>query len=186
MKAVITALAFAAALAGQPVPVKPAAAVAPSPVVRSTPAVELAVIKELETSFEQKVKHLDAEERFQLLGAASGVYLRGYGVVFTVPLDLIDTPPITIGRSVITPAHRKMVHEKKTAHLPLFRKAIMEMAILAAGSVKPLPPGEKIVIAARLFYFDWEDCAGLPSVMIATASRAGALGSEEIKLEEQE
>jgi hypothetical protein len=47
-----------------------------------------------------------------------------------------------------------------------------------------LPPNEKVVVAVRLFYMDWEDKNGLPNQIVMTADRASAVAGK-IETDEQ-
>jgi hypothetical protein len=143
-----------------------------------------AVIAKIESGFENRLRGLDSSEPFVLLGATSGVYVGGYGVVFTTPLDLATTPQTSPFQPVIPKAQAAVVHQRKLAHLPLLRKAMADTVAAAANQLKTLAPGEKIVFAVRVFYLDWEDRTGLPSQIVASADRESALAGK-IQMDEQ-
>ena len=49
-----------------------------------------------------------------------------------------------------------------------------ELLATSAASLDALPPNEQIVVAVTLFYYSWEQKAGLPSQILMQASK-GAL-----------
>ncbi len=132
-------------------------------------------ISQIETEFESKLKSLDMNDPVQLLGAASGVYVNGCGMVFTTPLSLATTPDRSPFEPVISKAKAQIVHDQKVKHLPLVTKTLKDAVAAAANKLKALSPGDRIVFAARVYYLDWEDRSGLPSQIVASADRASAL-----------
>ena len=164
--------------------VKPASSTAPAPASVETPRVSPQTLAQLEQDFEDKVKAIRGPEPFSLLGASSGFYLEGYGVVLTLPLDLIPTPGISPFRPQFTKQDQEQVHRRKLAQLPALRQAAREMLASAAASLSTLPVDRKISVAVRIYYMSWEDSAGLPHQIVATADRKSALAGA-IQLEEQ-
>jgi hypothetical protein len=146
---------------------------------------ELSAVPKIESLFEQRLKDLDATDPFDRLGACSGVYLSGYGLVFTIPLSLVAYPTFGPFTGGFTPQKAEAIHKRKLAHLPALRKAMREMLIEGARAFPALPPNEKIVVAARLFYLEYEDKTGLPNQMVIAADRASALAGNIQPPEEQ-
>jgi hypothetical protein len=60
-----------------------------------------------------------------------------------------------------------------------------EMALQASKAFPTLPPTDKVVVAARLFYLDYEDKTGLPNQMVIAADHASALAGNIQPPEEQ-
>jgi hypothetical protein len=187
----LLSLLMAGVCAGQ---VKPSPVAAPTvnakevakvqPPSSAPPLVSPQALGSLEQSFEDKVRSLNGVEAFNLLGASAGFYLEGYGVVVTVPLDLINTPGVTPMRLQFTKQDQDDVHKRKLAQLPALRRAAREMVTAAANSLTTLPMDRKISVALRIYYMAWEDSAGLPRQIVATADRKSAK-SGAIQLEEQ-
>jgi hypothetical protein len=136
---------------------------------------DLRAIARLEAGFEDSVKSLDPKDPFVLLGACSGVYVKGYGVVFTTPLDLISTPRVTPFAQAISKVQADRVREAKLAHVPILREALRKSLMEAARTLTSLPENEKVVVTARIFYLDWESRAGMPSQIVLSATRQAAL-----------
>jgi hypothetical protein len=163
----------------QPVTVPPQAVAASAEISQG----DLRAIAKLEAGFEDSIKSLDPKDPFVLLGACSGIYIKGYGAVFTTPLDLISTPRVTPFAQVITKAQADRVREAKLAHIPILREALRKSLMEAARTLTSLPENEKVVVAARIFYLDWENRAGMPSQIVLSATRQAALAGN-IQVEE--
>jgi len=160
------------------------ASTAPAPASAETPRVSTQTLAQLELGFEDKVKAIRAPESVSLMGASSGFYLEGYGVVLTIPLDLTYTPGISPFHQQFTKQEQEQVHRRKLAQLPAMRQAVREMVVSAAASLTTLPMDRKISVAVRVYYQAWEDSSGLPRQIVATADRKSAQAGV-IQLEEQ-
>lgn len=135
---------------------------------------DFAEVAKLESVFEEKLKDLNPNDPVDRLGACSGVYLSGYGLVFTTPLSLVPAPVFSPFTGGYTPQKADAIHARKLKNLPALKKAMTEMLEQTAKTAA-LPADEKVVIAVRLFYLDYEDKTGLPNEIVMSADRAGAL-----------
>jgi hypothetical protein len=179
VKAAAVLLAAALACAAQTAP--PAAAPAQP---QAAPAFDRVAIGSLESQFETRVNQLDVNDPVQMMGACAGVYVPGYGMVFTLPVVLATTPSVSPFHMTITVTDKTGVHNRKLAHLPIFRKALKEMLAGAFAALPKLPANEKIALGVRVFYLDWEDRTGLPSLIVLSADRASAQTGN-IQMDEQ-
>ena len=186
--AVLPVLALAMACSAQEPPsqVSPVAVAAPvqPPPAPAMKRLDFNAVAKIESDFERKLEHLDSADPFEAMGACSGIYLNGYGLVFTTAVSLASAPKFGPFTGAYTKEKAEAVHKRKLAHLPALRKAMSEMLIGAAKSLSALPPNEKVVVAVRLFYLDYEDRTGLPNQIVMTADRASALAGN-IQTEEQ-
>jgi hypothetical protein len=121
---------------------------------------------------------------FDLLGATRGLYLDGFGAVFTTELSLIVTPHANPFRQQITKEEAALVHQRKLARLPLLKQAMAEMMRTSAVALVQIPDGQQIVLAVRLLYLPYEDTTGLPAQVLMSATRRGAM-SGDVKTEDQ-
>ena len=144
-------LVVACICAGQ-TEIKPPSPTVSAPVTVETPRVSPQVLAQLEQAFEDKVKTLKGAEPCNLLGASSGFYLDGYGVVLAMPLDLINTPGISPFHQQFTKQEKELVHRRKLAQLPALKQAAREMVASAAASLPTLPLDRKISVAVRIYY----------------------------------
>jgi hypothetical protein len=168
----------AAALAFAQAPLK-VAAVSPA----TAPAPQRQILTDLEKRLDTKVSQVGGKDQVYLLGLTRGLYLAGYGTVFTQELDLIETPGISPFHQQISPQEIVTVHQRKLANLAALRKTLRDMWADAAQSLTATPDTEQVVLAVRLLYRSWEDTSGLPSEIVLKGPRRAAPGS--IPMEEQ-
>jgi len=140
---------------------------------------------DLEKRFDNKLAATGSpNDPIDLLGTTRGLYLDGYGAVFTTELSLIITPTVNPFRKEITKEEAARVHQRKVARLPLLKQAMMEMMRTSAMALIQIPDNQQVVVAVRLLYLPWEDTTGLPAQVLMSASRRGVLNGD-IKTEEQ-
>jgi hypothetical protein len=168
------------ALAGRKGALQIASAV-PQPGAR----VDFAGVAKIETVLEQRLKSLNPSDPIDLLGACSGVYLDGYGLVFTAPISLVIEQTFSPFNGGYTPQKAEAIHKRKLAQLPLLTKAANDMLVQAAKAATELPPDEKIALAIRFFYLDYEDTKGLPREIVVSADRASALAGRVLQEERE-
>jgi hypothetical protein len=117
------------------------------------------------------------DDPFDTLAYPQGVYLPGYGVVFTAKVDLIVSPAVTPFRPSITPREAARVRDRKLKKLPLLRTTMKAFLVSAAKSLDPVPTGEQVVVAVALHYYPWENAKGIPQQIVLHAERGTLLGS---------
>jgi hypothetical protein len=138
----------------------------------------------LEKRLDDKVTAADAKDPVDLLGLTRGLYLPGYGAVFTTEISLIVTPSLSPFRQQITKEDAVKVHQRKIEHLASLKKAMREMWVEAATSLTSIPDTEQVVLAVRLLYQPWEDTKGLPGQIMMKGPRKAAITGN-IQTEEQ-
>ena len=116
-----------------------------------------------------------ANDPVDMLGLMRGLYLDNYGVVFTSEISLIVTPTLTPFRPTITKELHDQVHQKKVSRVPALRAQMVELVKQAAKEFAQMPDSQRIVVAVRLRYLNWEDRTGLPSQIVMSATRKDAL-----------
>jgi hypothetical protein len=119
-----------------------------------------------------------ANDPVDMLGYMRGLYLDNYGVVFTSEISLIITPTLTPFRPTITKETHDQVHQKKIARLPALRVQMLELMKQAAKEFSQIPDSQRIVVAVRLRYLNWEDRTGLPAQIVMSATRKDALDGQ--------
>jgi len=168
----------------------PAAAAVPknaAPVVNrgALARIPLSSFVQLERAFDGKLAALGAgSEPVDLLGATRGIYLDGYGVVFTTEMGLTVVPTVNPFNPTITDATKTRVHSAKVSRLAALRKAVSEMATNIATNMGQVPENQQVVVAVRLAYASWENTSGLPGLVVAKADRRSAMAGN-IQLQEQ-
>lgn len=177
-------LFLSAAAFGQVVPqaakaVPPAASVAPTRtnITRQT-------FKTLEDGFNLRLTTFNHADPVYMLGLTRGIYLQGYGAVFSTELDLIQSPTVNPFHQKILPEEVTATHTRKLKQLPLLRQAVKDQLMTCARNMDTVPNGEQIVMVVRLDYQPWEDLAGLPGQIVLRADRKSAAAGD-IQVEEQ-
>jgi hypothetical protein len=152
---------------------------------RQAGGVTPAMLTPLEKRFNGRLSTLfENNDQLDLLGNTRGVYLDGFGVVFTAEVSLVMTPAITPFRSSINKETADAVHTKKTQRLPFLKAAMKEMLSNMAATLSQLPQDQQMVVVVRFWYEPWEDLTGMPAQLFARASRKDAIEGN-VKVEEQ-
>jgi hypothetical protein len=137
----------------------------------AAPAVNYGEIRAVERSFDQRITSHDINDPIDLLGFTRGVYLEGYGAVFTAEVNLVIGPAITPFRPKFTKEDVTRLREKKLARLPAIRRMMRDTMVSTATALKAMPPQEQVVIGVAFFHQPWEDTAGLPQQIVMQAKR---------------
>jgi len=138
--------------------------------------IALGTFSDLEKRFDGKLAAIGTvNDPLDLLGTTRGVYLDGFGAVFTSELSLIISPAISPFHQTITDKEKAQTHQRKADRLPLLKKAMREMMRAAATTLIQIPENQQVVLAVRLDYLRWEDTTGLPGLIIMRADRRSAL-----------
>lgn len=127
---------------------------------RSTPSrAELAAA---ERAIDQRLLRFSPESPMEVLGLTHGVYLEGYGAVFTAEVNLMVTPGISPFRPQIPKEDVEVIREAKVKRLPAVKALMQEALVASAASLDRVGPEERIALGLTLFYNKWENSAGLP------------------------
>lgn len=135
---------------------------------RSGPA--RADLTRVEKAFDRKIEVL-FDEPFLLLGLTRGVYLSGYGAVFSTEVELVTRPGLTAFRPALTKDELARIRNKKIERLPLLKQAMRDMLPEAATMLNSLPPQEQVVVALTIFQKSGDDNSGIPSQVVMQAGR---------------
>ncbi|HEY7388804.1 MAG TPA: hypothetical protein VH640_09860 [Bryobacteraceae bacterium] len=139
-------------------------------------------VADTEKRLDAKIAQVGGKEKVYVLGLTRGLYLAGYGAVFTQEVDLIESPHPNPFHQQITPQEAAAVRQRKLENLTVLRKALRDMWAEAAATLAPMPDSEQVVLAVRLLYQPWENKSGLPSQIMVKGERkanAAALQIEE-------
>jgi uncharacterized membrane protein len=128
-------------------------------------------IAAIEKAFDGKVRKVSATDPVEVMSSAQGVYLEGFGAVFTAQLDLIMTPTINPFRQKMSKQEVARVRARKLERLPVVKSLMREMLKQTARALSSMPEEERVVIAVSLFHFNWEDTSGLPAQIVMQAQK---------------
>lgn len=149
------------------------------------PRVSRGAIVAMEKSFDTRVERLWDDNPFVLLGPTRGVYLEGYGAVFTAEVNLA-TGPTMMMQLQLSKDEIERHRQKKLKRVPELLAAMRQALVASAASLDPVPAEEQIVMVAFLSRYPWEDVTGLPVQItmqaqkkkLLDAQRAGGAGLE--------
>jgi len=147
--------------------------VAASAIASDAPRVPRTTLAAAEKNLDNRFAGLWNDNPFIMLGPTRGVYLEGYGAVFTAEVNLVAGPQITIIMQAPTRQSIAEHRQKKLARIPELKKA-MEKALAdtaASPAMAAVPPDEQIVLVAFLSHFPWEDLTGVPSQIMMQGSK---------------
>ena len=137
-----------------------------------SPRVTRTMLIPMEKSFDSRVARLSQDNPFVLLGPTRGVYLEGYGAVFTAEINLVSEPAaLMMFRPQLTKEEIEQHRQKKLARLPQLRQAMRQSLVDSAASLDTVPAEERVVIVALLSKYPWEDTTGVPQQIMMQASK---------------
>jgi hypothetical protein len=150
-------------------------------IAATAPRISGNLLKIVESSLDDRVKSLWADNPFSIIRPTRGLYLDGYGAVFTV-----DVSPVLSTTSMMHPTVTKdevvKAHKVRLERVAQLRTAMGAAVADAASSLDPVPADEQITLVVYLTYHDWEDISGTPGQItfrgkkkaLIDAKRAGA------------
>jgi hypothetical protein len=157
----------------------------PSTVVRTTGKVSVSTMTALEKRFNERLAGLfDAGDPLDLLGNTRGVYVDGFGAVFTAEVSLAVTPAAGPFRGKITKEFADAIRQKKIQRLPFLQASMKEMMHNMGALFIQVPEDQQMVLVVRFYYEPWEDMNGMPSQIVMKANRTNAMKGE-VQLEVQ-
>jgi hypothetical protein len=136
------------------------------------PRVTRSMLIDVEKALDTRVSKSTSDNPFLLLGPTRGVYLEGYGAVFTAEINLVAiSAPALMFKPMNTKEQIEEHRKKKVARLPELRRAIREAIVEAAAMLKTLPPDQQVVFVALMAKYPWEDVTGLPQQIMMQATK---------------
>ncbi|MDP9170257.1 MAG: hypothetical protein M3N54_06550 [Acidobacteriota bacterium] len=135
-------------------------------------SVSLDSMKRVEASINDKFKS-DINDPYDLMGTARGSYLPGYGVVFTVEMNVITVPQLMVSpfNPPPTAAALLQLHDRKIRKLAVLRETMRGLIAGASQSMPALLPEDNIMMEAFLFNWSWENVAGVPHRIVLAANK---------------
>ncbi len=124
-----------------------------------------------------RVESMMSEDRFQLLGLTRGVYLEGYGTVFTSEVDLTPSAAPNPFRPALSSKEVASLKEKKRVRIALLKEQLQGMLVSSADSLASVPGDEKIAIAVTIPYYRFEDTGGMPRQALVSAPKKSLIGT---------
>lgn len=144
----------------------------------ATPQVPRGVMQNLEKRFDERIERWNIDDPLYLLGSTRGVYLEDYGAILTAEVNLLAGPGLTPFRPKLTREEIARLRAKKLERVPGLKQVMRGMMITAATTLQSVPLDQQIVVGVSLFYYSWEDTAGLPGQILMKAPRKTLLDIE--------
>ena len=142
--------------------------------------VSLTSLATLARGFDRDLRMFAVNDPIDLLGNTRGIYLEGFGAVFTTELSPILTPNVGPFRPNMSDQDRAKVRQRKLARIPAVER-LMDSMLQSAAKDLAIPDDQQIVVAVNFVYLPYEDTAGLPGQMVVKATRRAILSGAQIE-----
>ena len=142
------------------------------------PRVSRAVLVNMEKSIDEHVTKLWTDNPFVLLGPTRGVYLNGYGAVFSNEVNLVLGPVMLSMSGPLSKEDIEKHRLKKIERVPLLKKTMRQALVDSASWLETLPPNEQIVVVCFLSRYPWEVTKDVPAQVMMHASRGKLLEAQ--------
>lgn len=143
-----------------------------------SPRVGRAALSTLEKNLDDKIRTLWDDTPLALVGQTRGVYLDGYGAVFTAEVLPVSGPiPLFHGPNY-SKEEIARYHKKRTDRMPQLKTEMKQFLLKAAPSLDAVPVDEQIVLSVSLDHNPWEDVSGTPSQVMVQSSKRKLLDAQ--------
>ena len=133
--------------------------------------VSRANLRNLEAIMDDRVVAVAPDEPGYLLGPTRGVYLDGYGAVFTAEVDLLAGAAPNPFRPAYSKQDIFRLKGKKQLRIGLLKQQMKNTLVASALPLDSVPLEEHVALAITIPYFAWEDGKGLPRQIVMSAPR---------------
>jgi len=138
--------------------------------IAQAPAVSRPAIRSAEQSLDERLSRIWQDTPMSLVSRTRGVYLDGYGVVFTADMNPVSDG-VSLMNTHLQPQQKAQVVQKKIARIPELKKALKEAMMDTAATLDPVPLDEQLVLEVIIRRFDWEDGGGYPAELLLQSTR---------------
>lgn len=141
-------------------------------VLMAAPRVTHPSIAALEKSFDRRLERDVLEgDAMQLLGMTRGVYIDGFGIVYSAEVNLAPITGISPFHPELTKDDLARTRERKLKRIPVLKQAMRSMLVDSAASLDAMPGEEQVVIGVSLTRHPRENIAGIPSQIVMQAQK---------------
>ena len=135
------------------------------------PRITYAALRALERSTDASFETLIKEDPLSMLGYTRGVYLDGYGVVFSAEVELAASAAPNPFRPAFTKEDIQKLRERKTVRISHLKESMRNQLVTFATSLDTIPLTQNIALAVTIPYYRWEDSEGMPRQIVMVAPR---------------
>ena len=145
---------------------------APQPnAIRSALKIDHAAMSNVADEVDGAFHALWPEYPCESVGNVQFLYIRGYGAVFSGTLNLAPGLNVTPFHPTISKDDVTRTKTKKVERMPALRTAMQNILVRSAGKLRDVPDNEEVALGISLFYWHWEDRAGLPDEIVMHAPK---------------
>lgn len=141
------------------------------------PHIKRASLVAMEDSLDKRLKSL-ADDPYLLLSNTHGIYLEGYGAVFTAEVSLANGPGISPFHPALTKDEHLRIRAKKLERIPALKQCMRDMLLAASASLDEVPGSEQIVVGISLAYRPEEDRSGMPAQILMQGVKSQLLDAK--------
>jgi len=143
----------------------------------TTPRVSRTSLRAMEKSIDGRLSELWTDVPYLVIGPTRGVYLEGYGAVFTAELNLVANPA-SLMHANVDKGDVTRTRQKKMERIPLLKKALRDALVSTAASLDTVPNEEQVTIVAFIDHYPWEDVTGMPAQVMVQAVKGKLLEAQ--------
>lgn len=140
-----------------------------------TPRVNRTLLTQIERDLDQRIFRIWNDNPMAVTGLSRGVYLPGFGIVFSVEMNMVTAPGGGLMGMPLTDADKVALQKKKVERLPQLKAAMKEILVAVAEKLDPVPANEQVVIAMILPRYTWEEASGVPIQLTAQGVKSELL-----------
>jgi hypothetical protein len=150
--------------------------------LQAVPArVTLASLATLARGFDRNLRMFAVTDPIDVLGNTRGIYLDGFGAVFTTELSPILTPGLNPFQPNISEQDKAKIRQRKLDRIPAVEGLMNSMLQSAAKELSAVPEDQQIVVMVDFVYLPYENTSGLPGQMVVKATRHAILSGAQIE-----
>jgi hypothetical protein len=135
----------------------------------------------MEKLADSKVIQLDSNTPAEVLGLTRGVYLDGYGAVFSAEVD----PNPYAAPNPFRPSYKEAELEKlrlqKLARIDVLKKKMVESLVVMAKGLEGVQSSEQVVLAVTIPYYVWEKSGGMPRQIVIQAPKSALMNPTKLE-----
>jgi hypothetical protein len=148
------------------------------------PKIDQATMAKVSDGVDYGFRQLWPEYPSESVGVTQLIYIRGYGAVLSGKLNLAPGLGVTPFHPEITKDDKARTRNEKVKRMPKLRAAMQDLLLKSAAQLRDVPDNEEVALGVSLFYWHWEDRAGLPDqvVMHGTKKALLAAGQDKVAL----
>jgi hypothetical protein len=122
--------------------------------------------------------HTLVADQMQIFGYPSGLYINGYGVVFSTEINLSYAQAVSPFQQTFSPAMVAKTHDFELKQLPVLRNEMRQMLLKASVTLDTLPASEQIAVGVNLTHQNWEDKSGFPEQIVMQGQKSQLMAAQ--------